>query len=49
MNMYQADFNLEDFRMQEVPAGFDFGSYGKKWEKRYNSIVIDKQLTTKRT
>nr|XP_023692892.1 protein c-ets-2-A-like isoform X1 [Paramormyrops kingsleyae] len=27
MNMYQADFNLEDFRMQEVPAGFDFGSY----------------------
>ncbi|TRY96040.1 hypothetical protein DNTS_021160 [Danionella cerebrum] len=27
MEMYQAGFYTEDFRTQEVPAGFDFGSY----------------------
>lgn len=29
MEMYQAGYYTEDFRTQEVPAGFDFGSYGK--------------------
>ncbi len=28
MEMYQAGFYTEDFRTQEVPAGFDFSSYG---------------------
>ncbi|XP_012673491.1 ETS1-related protein isoform X2 [Clupea harengus] len=27
MEMYQAGYYTEDFRTQEVPAGFDFGSY----------------------
>ncbi|XP_064161073.1 ETS1-related protein isoform X1 [Anguilla rostrata] len=27
MEMYQSGYYIEDFRTQEVPAGFDFGSY----------------------
>ncbi|KAJ8289725.1 hypothetical protein GJAV_G00004560 [Gymnothorax javanicus] len=27
MEMYQSGYYMEDFRTQEVPAGFDFGSY----------------------
>ncbi|XP_031432853.1 ETS1-related protein isoform X3 [Clupea harengus] len=30
MEMYQAGYYTEDFRTQEVPAGFDFGSYDSK-------------------
>ena len=30
MEMYQSGYYIEDFRTQEVPAGFDFGSYGKE-------------------
>lgn len=29
MEVCQTGYNTEDFRTQEVPAGFDFASYGE--------------------
>ncbi|KAL4657754.1 protein c-ets-1-B-like isoform X1 [Arapaima gigas] len=43
MKMYQAGYHTEDFRTQEVPAGFDFGSFDSNGEEL--SFLLDSSVS----
>ncbi|XP_018582386.1 ETS1-related protein isoform X1 [Scleropages formosus] len=43
MEMYQAGYHMEDFRTQEVPAGFDFASYDSSGEEL--SFLLDSNVS----